>query len=486
METENAHFYRCLAARDSRFDGMFFVGVTSTGIYCRPVCSARTPKSCHCRYFKSAAEAETGGFRPCLKCRPELAPGLSPMAKSKRLACVALKLIQENHDLEAGSISAIATRLGISDRHLRRILKTEFGVTPHNLAKTHRLLQAKRLLTESTIPLTEIAFASGFQSVRSFNHLFKKQYGLAPSSIRKNCDTNKRENVILNLTYRPPFAFQELLAYLGTRALEGIEHVTNQAYYRTVSLGNYKGWIKVYLLDDKLKMEFAQELLPVLSTLLNRVTNIFDLDSNPDLIDEHLGKDPVLGPRISAHPGLRLPGCFDPLELSIRAIAGQSVSVKAATSITKSLFNSYNSKIETELPTLTHLVPSPSMVANSSKERFLDCGFTRQKTEAIISLAAKIENDILRFDGTLTSAALKLELEEIKGIGPWTASYIAMRALKDPNSFPYEDLVLQKALATKERKKMEAISSNWQPWRSYAAMYLWQETSQSEPKRGQS
>lgn len=473
MELQHEHYYRGLLAKDKRFDGVFYVGVTSTKIYCRPVCTAKTPKKTHCKFYKSAAEAESQGFRPCLKCRPELAPGMAPVDASKRLARCALSLIQEPENDDNKSISTIAKALGISTRHLRRILQTEYGVSPIELAKTHRLLTAKRLLTETDIPLTEVAFASGFQSIRSFNHIFKKQYGLPPTQLRSQSSKKSVEEVKLKLTYRPPIAWQELLTYFKERAIVGVEMVENDQYIRTVKIGKFKGWLKVYKEKEQIFLECAPELLPVLSIVVSKVNNLFDLDSHPQMIIDHLSADKKLSKLVKAKPGLRIPGSFDEFETCIRAIAGQLVSVKSASNITSKFVDVFGTEIKTPYSELNKISPTPDIVANLTEDQIAEQSFTRIKAIALISLATQLKTGEISFKYASSPEEIFTQLSSIKGIGPWTANYLAMRVLRDPDAFPAEDLGIKKALKLEKKKDILKVAESWQPWRAYAAIYLW-------------
>ena len=473
MELTHEHYYRGLLARDRRFDGVFYVGVTSTKIYCRPICPAKTPKENHCRFYKSAAEAESQGFRPCLKCRPELAPGLAPVDASKRLAKCALYMIQDQENEDNRSIATIANSLGISSRHLRRILQTEYGVSPIELAKTHRLLTAKRLLTETDVSLTEIAFASGFQSIRSFNHLFKKQYGMSPSKLRSQTNKKNIAEIKLKLTYRPPIAWDEMITYFKERSIKGVEMVRDNQYFRTVKINNHKGWLKVYKKEEQIYLECAPELLPVLSTLVGKVNNLFDLDCHPELIIEHLSQDRKLSKLVKAKPGLRIPGSFDEFETCIRAIAGQLVSVKSATNITGKFVDAFGERIKTPYPELDRIAPTPEIVSSIEEDQIASKGFTRIKAIALKGLAERLKNNEINLRYAISPELLFEQLSEIKGIGPWTANYLAMRILRDPDAFPAEDLGVKKALNLKNKKEIVEAAKSWQPWRAYAAIYLW-------------
>ena len=303
MTRENHTLYRALTARDARFDGIFFVGVTSTDIYCRPICPAKTPKRANCRFFNSPQEAEQEGFRPCLRCRPELAPGSAPVDDSQRIAHLMVQRIEEGSMDDDEGLEAIADQFELSSRQVRRIIKKELGVAPIQLLLTRRLLLAKQLLTETHLPITEIAFASGFSSLRRFNDAFSTRYGMPPSRLRKKSVDDAgvvtgSDTSTLQLSYRPPYDWQSMLAFLKARELKGVEFVTDSFYARTVHLDDRKGWIKVTQAEKKnaLMVEFTHSLNPVLPALLSRVRDLFDLNARPDIINKHLRKDEILRP----------------------------------------------------------------------------------------------------------------------------------------------------------------------------------------------
>ena len=360
--------YRVLTARDPRFDGIFFVAVTSTRIYCRPVCPARTPELERCRFFPSAAAAEQAKFRPCLRCRPELAPGNAPIDAVGRMASLAASRIGETIGDEDASLEVLAAGLGIGSRHLRRILQRALGVSPVELAQTHRLLLAKQLLTETSLPITRVAFASGFSSVRRFNALFRDRCRLTPSHLRKsNREEFPGDSIRLTLSYRPPFAWEELLCFLASRAMTGVETVVGRTYLRTVVLGELRGWLKVEPFPGRnaLAAELPVGLTGALPQILARLRNLFDLGARPDAIASHLSRDPHLGERVLNKPGLRVAGTFDGFELAVRAILGQQVSVRAATTLAGRFAEAFGEPIDTPFPMLTRLSPSPARVANA-------------------------------------------------------------------------------------------------------------------------
>src|SRR6266404_4131413 len=354
--------YRALTSRDPRFDGIFFVGVASTGVYCRPICPVKTPLQKNCRFFESAFAAEKASFRPCLRCRPELAPGHAPIDNSNRVAHLITRRIEEGLIDEGAGLEEVAAEFGISSRQLRRIVQKELGVSPIELMQTRRLLLAKQLLTETKLPVTEIAFASGFSSLRRFNDAFTTRYGMPPTRLRKKAVedasvANGADTSTLQLSYRPPYDWPGILAFLKARELKGVEWVTEDFYARTVRLGNSKCWIKLTQSKNKnaLMLEFTHSLAPVLPALLNRVRDLFDLNARPEMISKHLAKDKVLGSLVKANPGMRVPGAFNGFELGLRAILGQQVTVKSATTVAGRVVASFGEPLVTPFPELTRL-----------------------------------------------------------------------------------------------------------------------------------
>src|SRR5262245_30763467 len=341
MNQDHRRLYNALTARDSRFDGVFFVGVTSTGVYCRPICPVKAPKAANCRFFDTPQQAEVAGFRPCLRCRPELAPGNAPVDDAQRIAQLIVQRLEEEHVEEQAGLEAIADQFELSSRQIRRIVQKQLGVPPIQLLLTRRLLLAKQLLTETVWPMTEVAYASGFSSLRRFNDAFGRRYGMPPTRLRKKATDavtpiGESETSTLMLSYRPPYDWNGVLAFLAARALRGVEHVTDSSYARTVQIGRARGWIRVTQSKKKrhaLLVEFTHSLMPVLPALLGRVRALFDLDARPDVIAKRLRRDARLAPSLRANPGLRVPGAFNGFELGLRAILGQQVTVKAATII---------------------------------------------------------------------------------------------------------------------------------------------------------
>lgn len=464
--------FRAVRARDRRFDGRFFTAVSSTGIYCRPICPVRPPKRENMRFFSSAAAAEGAGFRPCLRCRPERAPGLASVDAASRLAGAAIAGIEE-HAVSNGRVGDLAASLGVSDRHLRRVTEAELGVSPIALAQTQKLLLAKRLLSETSLKLTDIAFAAGFGSVRRFNALFKSRYGLNPGRIRGSGTASSA--LKCQLDFRPPLAWQSLLAYLRLRAIPGVEWVDGTHYRRTVAIGERRGFIAVSLAKSgaALEIELSPGLAPVIGAVMVRVKHLFDLGAVPDAVSAVLSQDAALAPVVRRLPGLRVPGAFDGFELAVRAVLGQQVSVRSATTVAGRWARAFGEPIETPWAELTHLAPTPERMLGIPEHEISPLGVLGSRARCLTALArAAAERRItLGYAGDVDEQIRRLI--ELPGIGPWTAQYIAMRALHWPDAFPAEDLMLLRAANT-GKKQLLARAEAWRPWRAYAAHYLWQ------------
>lgn len=483
---QHQRYYRALSSRDSRFDGVFFTGVKTTGIYCRPVCGVKTPKAGSCVFFSSAAAAEAAGFRPCLRCRPELAP----YALQQNLAHAIWQRIAEGA-LNHQSVDQFAAQAGLSPRHLRRVLQQEFGVSTVELAQTQRLLFAKKLLQETSLSVTEIAYTAGFGSVRRLNALFAERYQLAPGAIRKAARNSAGEAIVLHLAYRPPYAWQQLCAYLATRALPGVEAVwteNNQLIYgRSVRIAGHSGWIRLACLPERaqLSLTVAASLLPVLQELIARVRQQFDLEANPQMIAEQLSQDPMLAGPVRLWPGLRVPGAFDDYELAMRAVLGQQVSVAGATTIAGRLIARFGEPADTPMAQISRHFPAPQTILALAAGDLAGLGMPLKRAATLQQIAGLAARDGLqRLPGVSLQQYLD-GLTSLPGIGNWTAQYIAMRAKRFVDAFPAGDLGLQKAAAALSgdgsqrwsERQLAARSEQWLPWRSYAALLLWQSLS---------
>ena len=488
MNTERRALYKALTARDARFDGVFFVGVTSTGIYCRPICPARTPKEANCVFFSGPHEAEAAHFRPCLRCRPELAPGNAPIDDSQRIAQLLVQRLDDGTLGDDAGLEAIADQFELSSRQIRRIVQKELGVSPIQLLQTRRLLLAKQLLTETALPVTEIAFSSGFSSLRRFNDAFNTRYGLSPTRLRKKVVSGEASaraegTSTLQLAYRPPYDWAGVLAFLATRELKGVEWVTADAYARTVTLGDKRGWIRVTRKAGKnaLLLEFTHSLTPVLPALLGRVRNLFDLNARPDVISKQLRRDPRLAALVKRTPGMRVPGAFSGFELGLRAILGQQVTVKAATTLACRFAAAFGEPIVTPFPELNRLTPTAENVSRASVDDIARLGIVSARARSLIALAQAQLSGAIALDRGVhhdPNEAMK-RLAELPGIGQWTAHYIAMRALRWPDAFPKEDIAVRNNLGGVSAKEAEEMSQAWRPWRSYAVLHVWKNAATS-------
>jgi AraC family transcriptional regulator, regulatory protein of adaptative response / DNA-3-methyladenine glycosylase II len=468
--------YQAVLTHDPRFDGMFFVGVSTTRIYCRTVCRAKTPQRKNCTFYPSAAAAEQAGFRPCLLCRPELAPGNARIDATGRLAAAVARHIEDGTLIEQ-RFADLAQELGVSERHLRRVVHQEFGVSPIELLQTHRLLLAKRLLTDTSLPIADVAYASGFSSLRRFNALFQDRYRLNPTQLRKTKTTTiAQTDLMCEVAYRPPLDWQALLSYLAGRAIAGVEMVEGDRYFRTVCLDQQQGWLTVEWVREKntLRVNLSPSLVPVLLSALARVKALFDLAAEPQQISAHLGSLAL------HHPGLRVPGAFDGFEIAVRTILGQQVSVKAATTLMGRFVQGFGEPIETPFSTLTHLTPTAERVAQADITEIATLGILRTRARSILALAQAIAERTLFLAPGCSIDQTIAQLQELPGIGTWTAHYIAMRVLADPNVFLHTDLGIRKALGETSPKRILAIATQWQPWRSYATLHLWKSLERKE------
>src|SRR5579864_2720376 len=453
-----AVFERARLARDARFDGRFFTGVTSTGIYCRPVCPAPAPKPAHVRYFLSAAAAAAAGFRPCLRCRPEASPGTPAWLGSSSTVSRALRLIGEGA-LDDGGVERIAERLGIGSRHLRRLFLRHLGATPVAVAQTRRVHFAKKLIDETDLPMTQIAMASGFGSIRRFNATFQNLYARTPRELRRaraSTPSSRQGAYSFRLGYRPPYDWSSLVDFLAARAIPGVEFVTPLEYRRTIFVDGRAGSIAVRPANQNyLELQIRYPDPAPLFRIVERVRRIFDLGADPHAIARRLAHDARLKPVLRSHPGLRVPGCWDGFEIAIRAILGQQVSVKGASTLAGRLADNFGAKTNDGI-----LFPPPKTLAAADLTRI---GLTRQRANSIRDVAHAVHHGDLQFDSATGPEDFERRITQIPGIGAWTAQYIAMR-LGEPDAFPATDLYLRRAAADPEP---------WRPWRAYAAMLIW-------------
>ena len=467
--------YLALKTHDARFDGRLFVGVTSTGIYCRPVCRVRTPLRRNCRFFANAASAEREGFRPCLRCRPELSPGLSLVDSSQVLAQHAARLIEQA--ARSGSdpyLPAIAARLGVTDRHLRRIFQQAHGVTPIDYLSTQRLLLAKQLLTDTDLPVTQVALASGHASLRRFNAAFVQRYRMNPSALRKQALPSRDTLTGLRMAYRPPYDIDGLLRFTALRALPGVETVQGHELRRTLRWRHQDQWLQGWLqcrfvpARHELRLTLAPALLPAAGAILQRLRHALDLDADPDVIDACLRTLPV-----PAAAGLRLPGAIDGFETAVRIILGQQVTVAAARTLAQRVVAEFGTPIETPFGELQRLFPSAEQLAAADPARIGRLGIVRQRVAALQALAREVAEGRIELQPDAALEPTLQALHALPGIGEWTLQLIAMRVLGWPDAFAASDIGVLNALGTRDVASALARAEAWRPWRAYAVMGLW-------------
>lgn len=495
--------YLALAARDARFDGRFFTGVTSTGIYCRPVCRVRTPRRENCLFFRHAAQAERAGFRPCLRCRPEMAPGMMVWSSTDAadiLVHEALRRLDAAPTRLSGTpgVTALANQLGVSDRHLRRLFEARLGVSPVQYLQTRRLLTAKQLLTDSALPMAQVALLSGFGSLRRFNAAIKAHYHLNPGEIRRQRENLSAQGrvpgIIVRLGYRPPYDVAALLGFFAARAIPGMESVdppslgqcSRPGMRRTVAItpgdgSVHAGWIDVRFDEahHQILLQVSESLADVLPTVIHRVRHLLDLDADPASIQAVLQ---TMRGKAGHLEGLRVPGCIDGFELAVRAVLGQQVSVAAARTLTARLVRSLGTampaapQLAEDSRESARLFPSPQALAQANPDALGQIGITKQRQAAIIAIATAVCDDRLDLQPPSDPQTCIARLTELPGVGTWTAQYIAMRALRWPDAFPAADIALHKALGLEGPRaatEAEILSQAWRPWRSYAVMRAW-------------
>jgi AraC family transcriptional regulator of adaptative response / DNA-3-methyladenine glycosylase II len=482
MDLSDNACYRAIVTRDRRFDGRLFIAVKTTGVYCRPVCPARTPKRENVRFFASAAAAQEAGFRPCLRCRPETSPDLGAWRGTSNTVSRALALI-ESGALDDGALDALSERLGVGERQLRRLFKQHLGASPIAVAQTRRVLLAKQLIHDTHLPMAEVALASGFGSVRRFNETFQALYDRPPGQLRRSKRPEESAasagELTLRLPYRPPYDWDSMLSFLALRAIPGVESVDGGTYARTVSLDGKHGAIFARPgSGDFLEVTVRFPRLASLPAIIARVRRVFDLAADPSVIGAHLSEDPTLAPLVAARPGLRVPGAWDGFELGIRAILGQQITVVAARQLAARLVVAHGTALADERANaagLTHVFPDPSAVARSN---LATLGMPDARRNALRSLAQALIDDPLLFSARRHLDEAIARLRTLKGIGEWTAQYIAMRQLRESDAFPSGDVALLRALADASGVRpspehMLKRAERWRPWRAYAALHLW-------------
>jgi AraC family transcriptional regulator, regulatory protein of adaptative response / DNA-3-methyladenine glycosylase II len=480
MDTDPRICYQAVLSRDPRFDGRFFTAVVTTGVYCRPICPARTPKRQNIRFFACAAAAEQEGFRPCKRCRPETSPGTPAWLGTSATVSRALRLISAGA-LDGGNVDDLAGRLGIGSRHLRRLFDEHLGASPVSIAQTRRVHFARRLIDETDLPMTELAHCAGYSSVRRFNASVRGSFGKPPSELRvlsRRRDAPPADaGLILRLPYRPPYDWTSAVRFLRARAIPGVEAVSDRVYKRSITVGGSAGILEVRPIRGAPHLLLRLQIPPSseLPRIVERVRSIFDLGADPMTIATHLHRDPRIARAIQAHPGLRVPGCWDGFELAVRAILGQQITVKGATTLAGRMVREFGRPLESpNAGEIDSLFPEPSVLA---KADLSSIGLTRRRAAAIHALAAAVRDREIDLDAPGEADDAVRRLLSIPGVGPWTAHYVAMRAFGDPDSIPSGDLGLRKALAPRSKpitsRQLAAASQSWRPWRSYAAMALW-------------
>lgn len=478
---ENAIYERARLSRDARFDGRFFVGVKTTGIYCRPICPANPPKSQNVSFYSTAAAAGEAGYRPCLRCRPECAPGTPAWEGTSTTVQRGLRLIADGA-LDDGDIEHLSDRLGVTSRHLRRLFSKHLGASPLAVAHTQRLHFAKRLIDQTTLPMADIAVASGFGSTRRFNDAFRNSYGRTPRELRRRrAVADPSAGLTVQLPYRSPFSFTHLLRFFAARAIPGVEVVHDGRYLRSVTIDGVHSVIGLHDGGENVLLTVhaagTRSLLPI----IQRVRGMFDLDASPDEVSRVLSRDKHLKALIRRQPGIRVPGVWDGFELTVRAILGQQISVAAATTLSGRLAKRYGEVITIAVPGVESASVPQRVFPRAEKllrARLGDLGIIRSRADTIRRVAKAVVEARIDFDPAQSVDEFCRSLVTIKGIGEWTAQYVAMRALKNPDAFPHSDLGLLRAFDAPGRERMKpaelkARAEAWRPWRAYAALLLW-------------
>ncbi|MDB5459603.1 MAG: helix-turn-helix protein [Caulobacteraceae bacterium] len=489
MDLDQDACYRAVATRDARFDGRFFGGVTTTGIYCRPVCPAKTPKRENMVFYPTAAAAEEAGLRPCLRCRPETAPDVGAWRGSSNTVNRALALIElgamDSGD-NGGDVAALAGRLGVGERQLRRLFRQHLGASPVSVAQTRRVHLAKQLLHETRLPMAEVAMASGFGSIRRFNETFQTLFARPPGALRRDAGQDvaagPQGEVTIRLRYRPPYDWDAMLAFLAARAVPGMELVEDDAYARVIEMDGEVGSVRVARGEDNTLVAAVRfPRLSALPAIIARLRRVFDLTADPQAINAHLAKDAALAPLVAARPGLRAPGGWDGFELAMRAVLGQQVTVGAAIRLAGRLVEAYGqpaSPSATGDPRLNHAFPPPERIAAADLS-YLGMPGARARALSTVAAAVVADPQLLGLNRSLEEAVARLK--SLPGVGEWTAQYIALRGMREPDAFPAADVGLMRALAGPDGARPNAAellarAEAWRPWRAYAAQHLWAAT----------
>jgi AraC family transcriptional regulator of adaptative response / DNA-3-methyladenine glycosylase II len=480
MDMDRTACYRAISTRDARFDGRLFVGVKTTGIYCRPICPARTPKFANVMFYASAAAAQEAGFRPCLRCRPEVSPETAFWRGTSNTVSRALALIEAG-GLDADDVEGLANRLGVGARQLRRLFQRHVGASPITVAQTRRVLLAKQLIHETSLPMAEVALASGFGSVRRFNETFQAMFGRSPATLRRIRDRARRgaDALSVRLPYRAPYDWDAMLSFLKARAIPAVERVEGNSYLRSIGLGKHAGTICVApAVKNCVEVTIRFPDISALPQIIARVRRVFDLSADPEMIGAHLSADPALAPLVAARPGLRVPGAWDGFELAMRAIFGQQITMPAATKLLGNLVACHGEPLSVTMlhdEGLSHLFPTPALVAAIDPTTLAMPG---ARATAVVSLARAVSADPQIFSHGVGLEEAIAKLRALPGVGEWTAQYIAMRELREPDAFPAADIGLLRAMADASGRRPSPAelltrAEAWRPWRAYAALHLW-------------
>ena len=469
--------YRAVSSRDSRFDGWFFTGVTTTGIYCRPSCPAITPKRANVRFFTTAAAAQVAGLRACKRCRPDATPGSPEWNVRADVVGRAMRLIGDGV-VDREGVAGLARRLHFSERHLHRQLLAEVGAGPQALARARRAETGRTLIETTAMKMADIAFAAGFASIRQFNDTIREVFGSTPRELRRARAAEVAAvpaAISLRLPYRSPFAGRHVISFLGARAVPGLESYDGDVYRRSLQLPRGEGIAALSLGDGHVRCELSLADLRDLTAAVQRCRSLLDLDADPAAIADVLGSDVALRSAVSRWPGARVPGSVGGTEIAVRAILGQQVSVKGARTLTGRLVSAYGKPLDEPAGPITHTFPPAERLADASLD---EIGMPASRRRALKALASAIAAGDVSLDGGADRSETRRALLAIPGIGPWTASYLQMRALHDPDAFLATDLgVVKGAAHLGIEGPLEEISERWRPWRAYAVQYLWQSLS---------
>lgn len=474
--------YRALLGKDARFDGYFFTGVRSTGIYCRPSCPAITPQRKNCTFFPTAAAAQESGYRACKRCRPDASPGSPEWNVRGDLAARAVRLISEGL-VDREGVSGLASRLGYSERHLRRVLIEETGASPLALAMAERARNARILIETTALPVSEIAFASGFSSIRQFNDAIRRIFAKTPRELRAGArltefskeSESRTQQLQLRLARRDPFDHECLFSFLSVRAVPGVEEFDSGIYRRAVSLPHGPGVVELWPADGFVSCQLELADLRDLPVAVQKCRQLLDLDADPVAVSDALGSDRWLAGSIKRAPGLRVPGAVDAEEIAVRAVLGQQVSVAAARKAAAKLVEAFGKPLSAPIGNITHLFPSAEVLADADLSAM---GLTSARAETLRNLCSAIAGGEVTLDRGADRVEVQSQLRAIPGIGPWTSSYIAMRGLGDPDAFPGGDLGLRRAVEKIRGEKVSPVelerrAESWRPWRAYSAVHLW-------------